>query len=158
MNRILEFFCITIFSIFLGSQITEGFLLVPYWKSLSTPEFYEYYSKFGLVIGKFYTILTVFAALIPICISIYCLYKKSQALRYSLIASFFTFLFIALFYIYFKNTNQQFYDAILNTDQLKSELKIWDYWHWRRVFFEFITLIFLNLTFKKLTEKNSILY
>lgn len=153
MNRILGFFFITVFSIFFGSQITEGCLLVPYWKSLSTTEFYEYYSQFGLIIGRFYTILTVIAALIPICISIYCFYKKSQALRYSLISSFFTILCIALFYIYFKDTNQQFFDANFNASQLKSELEIWSYWHWVRVILEFLALIFLILTFNILTKK-----
>ncbi len=153
MNRILVFFFITVFSVFFGSQITEGFLLVPYWKTLSTAEFYEYYSQFGPIIGRFYTILTIIAALIPIGISIYCFYKKSSALTYSLISAFFTLLGVALFYIYFKETNQQFYNASFNASQLKSELEIWGYWHWARVILEFIALLFLILTFNILTKK-----
>ncbi len=153
MNRILGFFFITLFSIFLGSQITEGCLLVPYWKTLSTTEFYEYYSQFGLIIGRFFTALTILAALIPIGISIYCFQKKSGALTYALISSFFTFLGIALFYMYFKDTNQQFFDANFNASQLKYELNIWGYWHWIRVILEFIALIFLMLTFNILTKK-----
>ena len=94
MNRILGYFLITIFSIFFGSQITEGFLLVPYWKTLPASEFYKYYSKFGLIIGRFYTILTVIATLIPIFISIYWIYKKSKAL------TIFTYLLIFHFFMY----------------------------------------------------------
>ena len=153
MNRILGFFFITLFSIFLGSQITEGCLLVPYWKTLATTEFHEYYSEFGLIIGKFFTTLTVIAALIPIGISFYCFLKKSEALTYALISSFFTLLGIALFYMYFKDTNQQFFDANFNASQLKSELEIWGYWHWVRVILEFLALIFLILTFNILTKK-----
>jgi len=37
---------IAFFSIFLGSQITEAIILVPYWQSLSTPDFYSYYQGF----------------------------------------------------------------------------------------------------------------
>jgi hypothetical protein len=153
MNRILGFFLITIFSIFFGSQITEGFLLVPYWKSLSTVEFYKYYSEFGLKIGRFYTILTIIAAVIPTSISIYCFYKKSRALTYSLLSTFLTFSCIALFYIYFKGVNQQFIDGGFNPSQLKIELETWGHWHWFRVFLEFLALIFLILTFNILTKK-----
>lgn len=153
MNRNVGFFCVAVFSIFLGSQITEGFLLVPYWKTLSMTEFYEYYSQFGPIIGRFYTILTIIAALIPISITVYCIYKKSRALTYSLISTFFTFLCIALFYVYFKDTNQQFYEATFNASQLKSELEIWGYWHWFRVLVEFLALLFLTLTFTILSKK-----
>lgn len=153
MNRILAFLLITILAIFLGSQITEGCLLVPYWKSLSTLKFYEYYSKFGKTIGSFYTILTVISALIPISISIYCLRKKSLALKYSLFSSFLILVCIAFFYIYFKDTNQQFYNAVLNPSQLKSELEIWEYWHWSRVVLELLSLIFLVLAINILTNK-----
>lgn len=153
MNRILAFFLVAIFSLFLGSQITEGCLLLPYWKTLSTTEFYEYYAQHGERIGRFYTILTVIAALIPLGTSIYCFFKKKQALRNSLISLFFTFSFIAVFYIYAKDANQQFYDASFSDAQLISELVIWGYWHWSRVFLEFLALVFLILTFYTLDKK-----
>ena len=155
MNRILGFFCIAVFSIFFGSQITEGCLLVPYWKTLPAAEFYEYYSRAGLTIGRYYTSLTVIAALIPIGISGYCFHKKSAALSYALLASFFTFLGIALFYGYFKDINQQFLEGSLQATQLKTELQIWGYWHWTRVVLELLALIFLVLTFNILIKKKN---
>lgn len=153
MNRTLAYCLIAIFSIFIGTQITEGCLLVPYWKTLGTTEFYEYYSQWGPIIGRFFTLLTVFAALIPISISTYCFSMKSNALRYALISTFFAILFVVLFYIYFKDTNQKFYDATFNMEQLRSELKIWEYWHWARVLLEFLSLTFLILTFNILTGR-----
>lgn len=153
MNRILGYFLITIFSIFLGSQITEGFLLVPYWKALPADEFYTYYSQFGLTIGRFYTILTIIAALIPISISIYSFYKKPKALTYSLLSTAFTFLCIAVFYGYFKDINQQFFNASFNPIQLKSELETWEYVHWFRVILELIALIFLIFALNNMTKK-----
>lgn len=153
MNRTVPFASVSVFSIFLGSQITEGCLLVPYWKTLPKTEFYDYYSKFGPSIGKFYTILTIIAMLIPLCISIYCFFKKAQALRYSLLSTFFAFLVIVIFYGYFKDTNQQFYEATFNANQLRSVLAHWEYWHWLRVLFELVSLIFLLLAFTSLTKK-----
>lgn len=35
LKQLIRYFSVSIFAIFIGSQITEGFLLLPYWKSLS---------------------------------------------------------------------------------------------------------------------------
>ncbi|MGB1247662.1 MAG: hypothetical protein ACPG4Z_02165 [Chitinophagales bacterium] len=145
MKRVLLFLSIVVFSIFVGSQITEGFLLVPYWKMLSPAEFYEYYASFGPSIGKFYTVLTIIAALIPISLSAYCFFYKSQGLKYAIASTFFAFLFVGLFYVYFKGVNQQFYNAVFNAGQLKDALNTWEYLHWLRVFFEILSLFFLIL-------------
>lgn len=155
MNRILILLSIAVFSIFLGSQITEGCLLVPYWKSLSTSEFYDYYFEFGPNIGKYYSILTIIAALIPVCFSFFCFYKKSRALKYSLSSAFFAILVISLFYFYFKDANQQFYAKAFDSDQLKSELVTWGRWHWLRVVIESITLTLLIVASSILTKEDS---
>ena len=146
MNQILLLLSVAISSIFLGSQITEGVLLVPYWKSISSIEFYEHYAVIGNSIDRFFSILTIIALLIPIGLSIYCYQIKSRALKYSLVSTFFALMVIAVFYLYFKDANQQFYTATLNSSELKSLLNNWEYWHWIRVLFEIISLIFLIQT------------
>lgn len=155
MNRILAYVLIAVFSIFFGSQITEGCLLVPYWKSLSTAEFYAYYSQFGVGIGRFYTVLTIIAACIPICISIFSFYNEYISIIYSLLSSFFIFLCVAVYYLYFKDINQHFFDANLSPSQLKSEINTWANWHWFRLFLEFIALIFLIIAFNDLSVKKA---
>ena len=152
MNHLIHFYSIAVFSIFVGSQITEGFLLVPYWKSLPMAEFYDYYTKFGPTVGRFYTILTIITVLIPVCYSIYCFRMQAASFNYSLISTFFSLLVIAVFYLYFKGTNQQFYESALSASQLKSVLNSWQMWHWIRVVFELIGLIFLILTINSLTK------
>ena len=156
MFRTFIFSLIAIFSIFIGSQLTEGVLLLPYWKSLSAAEFYSYYSRFGPTIGKFYSILTIIAVLIPLVVSIYCYCKKSQALNYSIVSTFFAVLVIVVFYLYFKGTNQQFYEATFNDAQLKFALKTWGQWHWLRMVFEFLSLIFLIQTFNRLLQRTEL--
>lgn len=155
MNRIILLLSISIFGIFVGSQITEGVLIVSYWKSLSVEEFYEYYTMFGPAIGRFYTILTIIAVLISTSISIYSYFIKSPALKYALVSTFFAFLFLSLFYIYFKDANQQFYDAAFNAIQLKAELETWESWHWLRVIFETLALIFLIIAIHILNQKEN---
>ena len=154
MKQFLLYSSIVIFSIFIGSQITEGVLLVPYWQSLSSTDFYAYYNKFGPSIGKFYTVLTILAALMPIFLSIYCKLINSNALKFALISSFFAILFVSSFYLYFKGTNELFYQAAFNDRELKNELVTWSYWHWGRIIIEFVSLVFLILSLIKIQNEN----
>jgi len=127
--------------------------LVPYWQSMSSIDFYAYYDQFGPGIIQFYSILTITAALIPILLAIYCKITKSKALNLALISSFFAILFIACFYVYFKEANELFFQATLSESALKKELVTWSYWHWGRVLLEIISLVFLILAWTKLKVK-----
>ena len=150
MRILLKYFATAVFSIFVGSQITEGILLVPYWQSLSSTEFYEYYNEIGPSIGRFYTVLTIIAALIPISIAIYAKSIDSHAFRYALISSFFAALFVSSFFIYFKDVNELFYQASLSESELRSELITWSRWHWGRIVIELLSLYYLILAMTKL--------
>ncbi len=154
MKHFLRYCPVVIFSIFVGSQITEGVLLVPYWQSLSSDDFYSYYKAFGPRIGQFYTILTIVAALIPISFSIYCKLINSNAFKWALGSSFFAVHFILCFYVYFKGANELFYQAALSDIALKKELVTWSYWHWGRVALEIISLIFLIFSMIKIQTRS----
>ncbi len=155
MNRILFYFLIAIFSIFLGSQIVEGLLILPHWKSLSPTAFYQYYAQFGPSLGRFYSMLTIIAVLIPICTCIYCIVNKKKGLTLSILSSVFAILVVLVFYVYFKGTNLQFYASAFNADQLKSVLETWGRWHWVRIIFEILSLVFLILAFHLLDSEHS---
>jgi hypothetical protein len=149
MKKHINYYLVAIFSVFLGSQITEAIILVPHWQSLSAPEFYSYYRYFGPSIGRFYTILTIIAALIPIVLSIYYFLSKSPRLLYSLVSALFGISFVACFYIYFKGTNELFYQSAYSEIELKNELITWSKWHWGRIVFESLSLFFLILAVGK---------
>jgi hypothetical protein len=155
MKQFVLYLAVVIFSIFIGSQITESVLLVPYWKSLSASDFYTYYAQHGPVIGRFYTVLTIIAALIPISVAVYCKRINSRGLKFALVSSFFAILFIASFYVYFKGTNELFYEAHFTEAALKKELIVWNYWHWGRIVLEFTSLVFLMLALIKI-QTNSV--
>lgn len=149
MNKFLAYLLVNIFSVFVGSQITEGVILVPYWQSLSAPEFYAFYNEFGPGIGRYYTILTIIAALIPLGLTIYFRVTKSEAFKFTLVSTLLAALFIAAFYVYFKGANDSFFRSTLSEDELINELVIWSKWHWGRVVLEIGSLIFLILSLVK---------
>ena len=152
MKQYLLYFLIAIFSVFIGSQITEGVLLVPYWQSLSAAEFYSYYNEFGPTIGRFYTVLTIIAAIIPVVLAIYARLTHSKGFGYALISSIFAILFVASFYIYFKDVNESFYQSALTDDEIKIELITWENWHWGRVVAECFSLTFLTFLILSLVK------
>lgn len=156
MKQFLLYFLITIFSIFIGSQITEGVLLVPFWQSLPSADFYSYYSEFGPSIGLFYSVLTIIAAIIPIFLAVYCWKTKSNGLSFAVISSIFAILFVSCFYVYFRDTNDLFYESAFSDIELKKELVTWSYWHWGRILVEFASLTFLILAIIRIQKNNGL--
>lgn len=154
MKQFILFFLVAIFALFIGSQITEGVLLVPYWQSLSASDFYRYYNQFGKIIGQYFTVLTIISALIPIFVTVYCMSVNYKALKYALLSSVFAILFIGSFYLYFKGVNELFFKAAFNEIELKNELIIWSYWHWGRIVLECLSLLFLIIAFIKIQKTN----
>lgn len=152
MRNSIRYFLVAIFSIFVGSQITEGVILVPYWQSLPSEEFYAFYQAFGPAIGRFYTVLTIIAAIIPISLVIYCRRTRSNAIGYALLSSLLAILFVASFYVYFKGTNASFYQSTFSEADLRNELIVWSNWHWGRVLVECGSLVFLMLSLNKMQE------
>ncbi len=146
LTQKVRYTLVAIFSIFVGSQITEGALFVPYWKSLSPEAFYQYYKEFGPGIGQFYTVLTIVAAAIPIVLSIYHFRTHSSGKWYAVISAVLSIVFILFFYIYFKGTNELFYQSALGEQELNEVLSTWSRVHWSRVVVEVLAMIFLVLS------------
>ncbi len=150
-----RYFLVAIFSIFVGSQITEGALFVPYWQSLSAEAFYSFYNDFGPGIGRFYTTLTIIAALIPIALMAYFFKTNSSGKWYAVVSSLLAIIFIMFFYVYFKETNELFYQASLSESELKDVLHTWSQVHWSRVGIELLSLMFLILSLADDDKDNS---
>lgn len=153
MKQYLLYSAIVTFSIFIGSQITEGVILVPYWQSLSSSAFYNFYSDFGPLIGAFYTVLTIAAALVPVVLAIYSKRINYRAFKFAVGSSVFAILFIAAFYVYFKGANELFYQSAFSESELKAELVTWSYWHWGRIVVEVISLTFLILSIGEIQKE-----
>lgn len=156
MIQNLYYISIAFFAIFVGSQITEGVLLVPYWQSMSSSNFYSYYDDFGPGINQFYTVLTIVAALLPLFISVLIRNINKKAYKYSVASTAFAILFIATFYLYFKGANELYFEGALSDVDLNKELITWKRWHWSRVVLEIISLVLLVLSFDRYSCQNKV--
>ncbi|MDW3646397.1 MAG: hypothetical protein R8P61_05030 [Bacteroidia bacterium] len=130
-----------ILGIFLGAQITEAVLFVPYWKSLDPDDFFELHKTYGKKIHQFFAPLTIAATLIPLATVGYQMIKQDDHLLLWGVMGLATVAFFSTYFLYFKKANQSFADRSLSNEALPRELNKWGNWHWGRIFFEILALL-----------------
>jgi len=127
-----------ILGIFLGAQIVEGALFVPYWKSLSPKEFFAFYRAYGKGIHQFFAPITIAATLIPLLAVAYRFYTETRCEPAVILMGFFAAAFFSTYFLYFKNANKKLAEASIPQEELPAALNKWGNWHWTRIAFEFI--------------------
>jgi Domain of unknown function (DUF1772) len=141
IHKILLLLSTCTLGIFLGTQVAEAALIVPYWKELSADDFFSFYKTYGKNLHQFYAPLTIAATILPIATFIYSLFDKSKVDLLMLIMTVFTVLFFATFFLYFKEANISFTERTISNETLPGELIKWGKWHWGRVACEAVAFI-----------------
>lgn len=141
-GEILHLLSAAILGIFVGAQICEGALFVPYWKSMHPKDFFEMHKIYGKKIHQFFAPLTIAATIIPIVTAIYAVTHAIDGYLFSLLMGIFTFLFFITYFIYFKEANNRFAEESITYEELPKELNRWGKWHWSRIGLELIAFIF----------------
>jgi hypothetical protein len=95
MFEILTVLSSAVLGVFLGAQITEGVLFVPYWKSLAAKDFFELHKVFANKIYQFFAPLTIAATLIPLGTIAYGFYSNSPIELAHILMALFTLLFFS---------------------------------------------------------------
>ena len=138
--------------VFLGTQFAEAALIVPYWKGLSSDDFFAFYKTYGEKLHQFYAPLTIASTVFPVCTFVCSLFSKTKTEPFMWLMLIFSLLFFSTFFIYFKEANLSFAMRTISNEALPNELLKWENWHWTRVFCEaiaFISGLFLLLRFNK---------
>ena len=97
-----------ILGIFLGAQITEAVLFVPYWKSLRPDDFFELHKTYGKKIHQFFAPLTIAATLIPLATVGYQLIQQEDNQLLWGVMGFATIAFFSTYFLYYKKANKSF--------------------------------------------------
>ncbi|CAM1366904.1 hypothetical protein [Tenacibaculum xiamenense] len=127
--------------IFLGTQLTEAILMVPYWKSLTPNEFFQLHKTYGKKIYRFFAPITIIATVIPLITSILIIKSSNNFQWTALFMGTSTIAFFTTYFLYFKNANKSFADRSISDIQLPNSLKNWEHWHWARILFETIAFL-----------------
>lgn len=139
--KILLLLSTCILGVFLGAQLTEAMLIVPYWKGLSADDFFKFYKTYGKKLNQFYAPLTIAATILPFATLVCSLFDKSKTdyLMWAMIV--FTTLFFVTFFLYFKDANISFIERTISNKVLSNELIKWGKLHWGRVTCEVVAFV-----------------
>ena len=136
MIEILYALSVGILGVFVGTQIAEGALFVPYWKELSTTDFFSLHKTYGPKIYKFFAPITIAATFIPVGAAIFSIVTKAEGQVASIVTAALCLMFFFMYPLYFKKANKSFAEASLSEAELPLELIKWGKWHWARVYME----------------------
>lgn len=114
-----------VIGLYAGSLLTEGVILVPYWRRMSTEDFFGKHSEMGPSLFRYFAPLTTIAVILSIVSAV--IFGGRHVIVAGLCLSA-----LVIFFIYFKKANASFADHSLADDALSGELKRWASWHWLR--------------------------
>ena len=121
--------------------MAEGFLFVPYWRSLPSDDFLSLHKEYGPRLYRFFAPLTIMGTLFPVIAAITTIVTDTQIRWSTVVAGILAGSMIGIYQIYFKDANAKFAIGKLTADELAAELKSWDLWHWVRVAIGIVALI-----------------
>lgn len=110
-------------------MLTEGLVLVPFWRSLAASDFFSWYGAHGARLAGFFGPVTWLAALVGLAAAGASLWSGAPGRWAALGAAGLMLLAVATFFVYFGRANASFTAGVA---ELPSELTRWASWHWLR--------------------------
>jgi hypothetical protein len=139
-SDVLRFLAVASLGVFAGAMLTEGAVLVPYWRSLAPAEFFAWYAANDRRLLGFFGSLTTVAALLSVAAALASLIEGHPGRRLAALAAGLTIMAVATFFLYFEQANASFSAASVSADDLPVELARWAAWHWLRIGLSFAAL------------------
>ena len=118
--------------VFVGSMLTEGFVLVPYWRSLPASDFFTWYAANDSRLLGFFGPITAMAALVTVAAAGLSLWARDSGRWFALVAAVLVVAVVLMFSLYFHQANASFAAATIGAQDLPAELDRWARWHWAR--------------------------
>jgi hypothetical protein len=118
--------------IFVGAMLTEGLVLVPYWRSLPAGAFYSWYGANDKRLLGFFGPLTWLAALSALAAAGISVWIAHPGRWYAVAAAACTLVVVSTFFVYFEKANATFSLGRMPANEPRVELDRWTAWHWLR--------------------------
>jgi hypothetical protein len=129
---VLRLLAVAAVGIFVGSMLTEGLVLVPFWQSLAPGDFLTWYAANDQRLLDYFAPLTVVAALLPLAAAVLSLWVGHPNRWYAVFAFVVMAVIVAMFPLYFQGVNQSFSTASIAPSDVAPALERWAAWHWVR--------------------------
>lgn len=133
LSKISGFITVIVLGLTSGAMLTEAVIIVPFWLSLSPPEFFDWYEKNQAALVNYYSPLEIWSAILALLTSGIMLFTKQEG-KWSMVASTLFSIFVILtFFIFFKDANAAFNARSIPGDKLSLAITTWGNWQWFRV-------------------------
>ena len=119
--------------LFVGALLTEAFVLVPMWRSLSPSEFFALHAGHAHRLFAFFAPLTIVATSLAAVGAATSLVAAHPGRGAAAAAAGLALAMLATYFFYFQRANAAFAAASIKPDELAAELTRWASWHWLRV-------------------------
>ena len=111
-----------------GSLLTEGMVLVPFWRNLPMAKFYELHGSGGPKLFRYFAPLTTFVVLAALG------HAVTHGDSGAWIAASLCFMTLASFFVFFRAVNNKLSAHAYNQADLSEVLGKWAIWHHARTF------------------------
>jgi len=118
--------------LFAGAMLTEGLLLVPWWRSLAPGEFLSWYAANGSRLQDYFGPLTWLAGLLALGGAFASIWSGHPGRWAAAVAAALMLLAVSSFFVYFGRANASFAAGAVRAADLPAELARWAAWHWVR--------------------------
>lgn len=118
--------------VFVGAMLTEGLVLVPYWRSLAPDEFFRWYAANDRRLLGFFGPLTSATALLAVAAALASQWEGHSGRWLALVAAALSAVVVSTYFVYFQRVNAGFAAATIGAEVLPAELGRWSSWHWLR--------------------------
>lgn len=115
--------------LYAGAMLTEGFVLVPFWRSLSPAEFLRWYAANDRRLVGFFGPVTSAAGITALAAAGVSLWEGHPGRWPIVLAAALMVVSIAAFFVYFERANARFASASIAVDDVAAELARWHTWH-----------------------------
>jgi hypothetical protein len=118
--------------LFAGGMLTEGCVLVSYWRSLAPADFLAWYAVNDRRLVGFFGPLTSASVLFAVAAAIASLWTGHPGRGPAALAALLSLGTLSMFFVYFRRANASFAAATVDAQRLPAELARWATWHWTR--------------------------
>jgi hypothetical protein len=130
--HVLQLLSVAALGVFAGAMLTEGLVLVPFWRSLAAAEFFAWYAANDRRLLGFFGPLTAVTAVLALAAALVALWTGDPGRWLALLAALLAIVAVSTFFLYFQRANASFAAATLAADDVPAELRRWAAWHWLR--------------------------
>lgn len=137
---VLQILSVACLGIFAGAMLTEGFVLVPFWRSLAPADFLAWYAANDRRLLAFFSPVTTLTAVVALATAIVSVWVGAPGRWFAVTASALVLVTVAMFFVYFEAANASFSAASLPVADVPAELARWGTWHAVRTVLSLVAL------------------